>query len=49
VENGRVFHIWNFRKEAFAETVGNVDKIGNTLLIPDLSPEEEEPDFSSTS
>jgi hypothetical protein len=48
VENGQVFHIWNFRETAFAAAVGNVDKIGNTSLIPDLSPDRDEPNFSST-
>lgn len=34
---------------AFAVAVSNVDKIDNTSLIPDLSPEDEKLNFSSTS
>jgi hypothetical protein len=34
---------------AFTGAVGNVDKISNAALIPDLSPEGEKPNFSSTS
>ncbi|GAC1044952.1 hypothetical protein thsrh120_49560 [Rhizobium sp. No.120] len=49
VENSRVFHIWDFREEALTAAVGNVDKIDNASLIPDLSPEGEELNVSSTS
>jgi hypothetical protein len=49
VENGQVFHIWNFRETASAAAVGNVDKIGSATSILDLSTERRETDLFASS
>jgi len=47
-ENCRVFHIWVFRPVASALPVGNVDKVGSSAPLPNLSPEGLRVQFTAT-